>query len=107
MRTLFIILSAIAAILGLALSILPFNALAFIPLVAAFLFGIIAFRLSIKEKKSYKIIKIIFVFTILGLAINIYNSLKPNEINIDQNTIQKEEKAEEETLEELEDLDID
>jgi len=106
MRTLFILLGIISAILGLALSILPFYKIALIPIIASFIFGFIAFKLSQKERLNTTIIKITFTLTIIALAFNIYNSLKPNEITMDKEQIEKEIQSEKENLEELEGLDI-
>jgi len=106
MRTLLIILGILSALLGLALSILPFGKIALIPIIAAFIFGIIAFKLTTKEGKNTLTIKAIFLITIIALALNIYNSLKPNEILENQDQIEEEIKAEEEDLEELEGLEL-
>ena len=106
MRTLFILLGIISAILGLALSILPFGKIALIPIIASFIFGVIAFKLSQKERLNTTVIKITFAIIIIALALNIYNSLKPNEIIEDKEQIEKEIQSEEEDLEELEGLDI-
>ena len=107
MRILFILLGIISAILGLALSILPFGKIALFPIIGSLIFCIIAFKLSQKERLNTTVIKITFLITIIGLAFNIYNSLKPNEIIVEQNQIENDLQAQEEDLEELEDIDID
>lgn len=104
MRTIFITLAIITALLGLALSILPFGEIAFIPIFSSFVFGIFAYRIS--HNKGTTIIKITFLVSIIALALSIYNTLKPNEIVEDQEQIKLEIQSEEEDLEELEDLDI-
>lgn len=106
MRTLLIILGVLSALLGLALSILPFGKIALIPIIAAFIFGIIAFKLTNKKGGNKLTIKVIFLITIIALALNIYNSLQPNEIVENQDQIEEEIKAEEEDLEELEGLEL-
>ena len=99
MRTLLIILGILSALLGFALSILPFGKIALIPIIAAFIFGIIAFKLTTREGKNITIIKAIFLITIIALALNIYNSLKPNEIIENEDQIEEEIKAEDLELE--------
>ena len=53
MRILLITLSIITAILGIALSILPFGSIALIPIILSFIFGLIAFKISKKDDRSY------------------------------------------------------
>ena len=106
MRVLVISLSIILAIIGLALSILPFGFIALIPTIAAFVCALIAFKLSQKENKGTTLIKIILTVIILSLILSIYNALKPNEISVDQETIEMEKQNDEETMEQLEDIEI-
>jgi len=107
MRVLVITLSIILAIVGLALSILPFGFIALIPIIAAFIFGLIAFKALQKEGKNTTIIKIVFAVIIVSLGLAIYNALKPNEIVVDQEAIEQQKQEDAETLEELEDIEID
>lgn len=106
MRLLTTVLSIILAIIGLVLSILPFGYIALIPIISAFIFGFIAFKLSQKEGKNTTIVKIVFVVVIISLCLSIYNALKPNEIIVDEQTLELEKQSDEETLEELEDIEI-
>ena len=106
MRVLVLTLSIILTIVGLALSILPFGLIALIPIIAAFFVALIALKLFQKEGKSTGIIKIIFAVIIISLGLAIYNALKPNEINVDEDTIEQQKLDDEETLEELEDIEI-
>lgn len=106
MRVLVITLTIILTIVGLALSILPFGLIALIPIIAAFILGLIAFKLSQKEEKNTGIIKIIFTVIIISLGLSIYNALKPNEITVDEEAIEQQKLEDEETLEELEDIEI-
>ena len=107
MRQLFIILSLILALLGLTLSILPFGTIALFPIIAAFILGFLAFRISKKEQKSTTIIKIIFLITIVSLCMSIYRSVFENNIiENDIETIEKEKQSEQEAIEELEEIDI-
>ena len=106
MRVLVITLSIILTIVGLALSILPLGLIALIPIIAAFIFGLIAFKLLQKEGRSTGVIKIIFAVIIISLGLAIYNALKPNEITVDEEAIEQQKLEDEETLEELEDIEI-
>jgi len=106
MRVLVITLSIILTIVGLALSILPLGLIALIPIISAFILGLIAFKLLQKEGRSTGVIKIIFAFIIISLGLAIYNALKPNEITVDEEAIEQQKLEDEETLEELEDIEI-
>ena len=105
MRVLVTTLSIILTIVGLALSILPFGLIALIPIIAAFILGLIASKL-LQKGKSTGIIKIIFAVIIISLGLAIYNALKPNEITVDEEAIEQQKLEDEETLEELEDIEI-
>jgi uncharacterized membrane protein len=108
MRQLFIILSIIFIVLGLVLSILPFGTIALIPIIAAFISGLIAFRISKKSNKGTKIIKAIFLVIIISLSISIYRSVFETNVIEDDNieTIKKEKQSDQESIEELESLEI-
>jgi cytochrome bd-type quinol oxidase subunit 2 len=106
MRILVTTLSILFAIIGLALSILPFGYIAFIPIIIALVFTLITSKLLVKEGKNTVIIKAILAVIIISTGLSLYNSLKPNEITIDQEAIEKQKQSDEETLEELEDIEI-
>ncbi len=107
MRLTLIILSIISAILGLALSILPFGNIAILPIVISFISGLIAFKISQKENKSTNIIKGVFVVLIISLGLTIYSSFKPNEVVEEtEEAILKENQSDEDSLEELESIEI-
>ena len=106
MRLPLIIISIITAIIGLALSILPFGVIAILPIVIAIVSGFIAFKISRKENKSNNIIKGVFLIIIISLALTIYNSFKVNEIVEDTESIIKENQSEEDAIEELESIEI-
>ena len=105
MRILVITLSIISALIGVALSILPFGSIALIPIISSFIFGLIAFKMSNKEGKSTSIIKVVFLITIIALGLSIYNSLRPDEIIEDIESVE-EENISEEDMEELEAIEI-
>lgn len=105
MKLLFSILGLISSILAIILAILPMEKLAIIPAIAAILFGLIAMYLSKNESK--KLIKFIFLVTIISLAIITYKSIFSGEakVNLDENFIEKNQESEEKAIEELEELD--
>jgi di/tricarboxylate transporter len=106
MRITLLILGFIMAIIGLALSVLPFGTLALIPIVLAFILGLIAWRRSHKESKSVTPIKVLFLIVIVSLGLAIYNSLRPNEVDESVELQVLENSDEEIPMEELDALDI-
>lgn len=106
MRLTLIIISIISAIIGLALSILPFGSIAILPIVVSFISGLIAFKISQKENKSTNIVKGVFLIVIISLGLTVYNSLSANEIIEDSESITKENQSDEDAIEELESLEI-
>ena len=107
MRKLITTWAIIAASLGLVLSILPFGAIALIPIVIAFILGFIAFKMAQKDGANTKLIKVVFLTTIIALVLSIYRTvIEDNVVENDIETIEKEKQSQEDALEELEDLDI-
>ncbi|MCK0109424.1 FUSC family protein [Flavobacteriaceae bacterium S0825] len=107
MRILITTLAIIAASLGLVLSILPFGAIALIPIVIAFILGFIAFKMAQKDGVNTKLVKVVFLITIIALVLSIYRTvIEDNVVENDIETIEKEKQSQEDALEELEDLDI-
>lgn len=108
MRQLLIILALISGLLGLALSILPFGSIAFIPIVLGLIFALIAFKLAKKDAKNISAIKFIFLLLIIALGLTIYRTVfDKNVVADDIETIQNEEDSLEDAKKELEDIDID
>lgn len=107
MKKLFTILALIASIFAIIFSVLPLSNLAIIPAIAALVFGIIAFYLSKKAGKVKKIIQFSFLLTIMALAITTYKSIFTTTEVANTEVIEATEtKLEEESIEELEELDI-
>ncbi|WP_339633997.1 FUSC family protein [Bizionia echini] len=107
MRKLFIILSLIAAVLAVILSVLPLSNLAFIPAILALVFGLISFYLSNKQNKPKHSIKLAFLLTIIALSLTTYKAIfSTSEVGNTEQLEETEQKSEEEAIEELEDLDI-
>jgi len=107
MRTLFIVLGFITAILAVVLSFLPLSNFAFIPAVFAFVFGLLAFIKSKKENLSTSSTKLIFLLTIVALGLATYNAIySTTEVGDTNELEQREEKSLEESKEELDGLDL-
>lgn len=107
MRLIITILAIIAAILGLALSILPFGNIALIPIIIAFVLGFAAFKMAQKEGKNTKLVKVVFLITVVALGMSIYRSVfDENVVEEDIETINRDKASEEEAIEELDDIDI-
>ena len=75
MRKLFIVLGIIAAVLAVVFSVLPVSNLAFVPGIAALVFGLIAFFLAQKQNQSKKLIQLIFILTIIALSLTSYKAI--------------------------------
>ena len=107
MRLVVTILAVLAALIGLALAILPFGTIALIPIILAFILGFIAFKMAQKEGKNTKFVKVIFLITIVALAMSVYRSIFDENIVVDDiETIEKEQQSEEDAIEELEGIEI-
>lgn len=104
MKALFSILGLIAAILAAILAVLPLEKIAIIPVIAALVFGIIAWILSKNESKKF--LKFTFLVTLIAIVIILYKSIFAGdpEVSVDENFIEQNEKSEEKAIEELEDL---
>lgn len=108
MRRLFIILGFIAAIFTVILAVTPLSKLAFIPAIAALLFGLIAFYISKKENNPKKSIQIIFLLTIISLGITTYKSIfETTEVSDIEALEIKETESIEDSKDILETLEID
>lgn len=107
MKLLLTIIGFISAILGLVLSILPFGNIALIPIVIAFICGIVLIRQSKNQQSNKLTIKLIFLITIVGLGMTLYRGIfDENVVEDDIETINRDQQSEDEALEELEDIEI-
>ena len=107
MRLIITTLAIIAAILGLALTILPFGNIALIPIIAAFILGFVAFKMAQKEGKNTKLVKVVFLVTIVALGLSVYRSVfDENVVEEDIETINRDKASEEEAINELDDIEI-
>lgn len=75
MRLIYIILGLITSILAVVLAILPGFIVSFIPAILAIIFGLLGFLKSKKEHKPTHTTQLIFLLTIIALAIASYQSL--------------------------------
>lgn len=107
MKKLFTILALIASILAIILTVLPISNLSIFPAIAALIFGLIAFYISKKTGKVKKIIQFSFLLTIAALLLTTYKSIFTETKVTDTDAIKAtEQKLEEESIQELEELDI-
>lgn len=108
MRQLFIILGFITSILAVILSVTPLSKIAFIPAVAALIFGFIAFYVSRQHQYPKKSIQLIFMLTIIALLLTTYKAVFTTvEVGNVEGLELKEKESEENAIEELEGLDLD
>ncbi|MFD2823827.1 FUSC family protein [Lacinutrix iliipiscaria] len=107
MRNLFIILGTIAAILAVVLSALPLFSMAFIPAIAALIFGLAAFYISKKQNQSKKSVQLIFLLTIIALVISTYKTIfNETEVGNTEELEVREEQVKDNALEELDNIEI-
>jgi membrane protein implicated in regulation of membrane protease activity len=107
MRKLLIILGLIAAVFAVILSVLPLSNLAFIPAIVALLIGVGALLIRKKIGQSKKVIQLIFLLTIIALALATYKSIfDVAEVGDTQELEQRVEESVEDSKEILEDIEI-
>ena len=107
MKKLFVVLGFIAAILALILAATPLSKIAFIPSGAALICGIIAIAIKKGDQGSKKSIQLMFLMTIIALVITTYKAVfNMVEVGDTEQLEQTEEQLEEESLQDLEDMDF-
>ncbi|MCB4797847.1 hypothetical protein [Neotamlana laminarinivorans] len=107
MKKLFTILALIAAILTVILSILPVSNLAIFPGILALIFGGTAYYFSKKTGEIKKLLPFTIMLTVLALVLTSYKAFFTETIVEDTKALEATEVLlQEESLEELEDLDI-
>lgn len=108
MRQLFIILGFITSTLAVVLSVTPLSKIAYIPAIAALIFGLIALYFSRQKQYPKKSIQLIFLLTIISLTITTYKSVfNVVEVGNVEGLELKEKESEEKAIEELEALEFD
>ncbi|MFD2914689.1 FUSC family protein [Psychroserpens luteus] len=108
MKKIFLILGFITSILALILAVTPLFKIAFIPAIAALVFGVLTLVLSKDKQQNKKSIQLVFLITIIALALTTYKTVfTKSEVGNTEQMEQKEEQIEEESIEDLEDIEID
>ncbi|WP_323789528.1 FUSC family protein [Psychroserpens sp.] len=106
MKKLVIILGFISAILAIVLAVTPLFKIAFVPGIAALLFGILAIYLSKQDSK--KSIQLIFLLTIIALSLTTYKSVFDTvEVGNTDELQEKETESQEDAINELEGIELD
>lgn len=107
MRRLFIVLGFIAAVLALILAVTPLSQIAYLPAIAALIFGFIAFYISKMKQAPKKSIQLIFLLTIISLVLTTYKSVfNTTEVGNLKEFELKEDASIEDSKEILEGLDL-
>ena len=108
MRSLFIILGFIAAISALVLAATPLSQIAYLPIIAALIFGFIAFYISKRNKSSKKTVQLIFLLTAISFVLSTYKAIFiiPEVGNLEELEL-KEDESIKDSKDILEELDID
>src|SRR5690606_22942913 len=106
MRKLFTILALIAAIVALILSVLPLSNLAYIPAVAALVFGLLAVFVK-KSTTNTKTVNLSFFLTVIALGFTVDKSVfTTSEVGNTEAFDQKAEESVEASIDALENIDI-
>ena len=107
MRLLVTTLAVISATIGLILSILPFGTIALIPIILAFILAFMAYKMAQKDQVNTKFVKVIFLITIIAFVLSLFRIVfDENVVENDIETIEKEKQSDEDSLQELEGIDI-
>lgn len=84
MRQLNIILGFIAAVSALIFSVSPLYKIAYLPGVAAIVFGLVAFYFSKQQQRPRKTVQLILLLTLISLLLTTYKAIftfsEPNDI---------------------------
>lgn len=107
-KKLIIILGFVAAILAVILAVTPLSNLAVIPIIVAFVCGLLIVFISKKDNTKTKSIQYIFLLVIIALALTIYKSVYyTSEVGDTEQLEQRDEENLEDSKKLLEDIDID
>jgi predicted PurR-regulated permease PerM len=107
-KKLIIILGFVVAILAVILAVTPLSNLAVIPIIVAFVCGLLIVFMSKKDNTKTKSIQYIFLLVIIALALTIYKSVYyTSEVGDTEQLEQRDEENLEDSKELLEDIDID
>ncbi|MHA7843148.1 MAG: FUSC family protein [Winogradskyella sp.] len=107
-KKLIIILGFVVAILAVILAVTPLSNLAVIPIIVAYVCGLLIVFMSKKDNTKTKSIQYIFLLVIIALALTIYKSVYyTSEVGDTEQLEQRDEENLEDSKELLEDIDID
>lgn len=107
-KKLIITLGFIAAVLAVVLAVTPLSNLAVLPIIVAFICGLLIVFMSKKDKTKTKSIQYIFLLVIIALALTIYKSVYyTSEVGDIEQLEQRDEENLEDSKELLEDIEID
>lgn len=107
-KKLVIVLGFIAAVLAVILAVTPLSNLAVIPIIMAFICGLLIVFISKKDKTKTKSIQYIFLMVIIALVLTIYKSVfYKSEVGDIEQLEQRDEENLEDSKELLDDLEID
>ena len=107
MKKLFTIIGIIASAFALVLAVLPVSNLAFIPAIAALLFGILAYVINRENQSHRKTIQLVFLLTFIALCVTIYKAIFTEiEVGDTKELEKKEQESIEEAKEQLEDQNL-
>ncbi len=108
MKKVFTVLGFITAILATILAVTPLSNLAIIPIIVAFLCGLMILFISKKQNTKTKTIQYIFLLVIISLVLTIYKGVfSTAELGDTEQLEQKEEENLKDSKEILEGLEID
>jgi membrane protein implicated in regulation of membrane protease activity len=108
MKKLFIILGFISAIIAVILAVTPLSNLAVVPIITAFISGLIVVYLSKKQNFKTKTIQYISLLVIIALGLTIYKGFfSSKELGDTEQLEQRDEENLEDSKEILEDIEID
>ena len=108
MKKLFLILGFMTAIIALILAVTPLFNMVFIPAIAALVFGLLLIMTSKDKQRFKKPIQLIFLMTIIALVFTMYKLVfSTSTVGDTEQLEQKVEQLEEESIEELDGLEID
>ena len=108
MKTLFVVLGFITAILSAVLAVTPLFKIAYFPCLAALVFASVALYLSKRKQLSKKSVHLVFLLTVMALTVTTYKAIFTKvKVSNTEDLIQKEDASKQDAMETLEDIEID
>ena len=106
MKSILLFASCLLAFISLALSILPFGLIAFIPIIIGLTISWICYKKTRSDGKNLIFIQLIIAVFVCSSCLTLYNTFRPNTIVNADEASEIEKQNDIETLEELENLEI-